>query len=94
MNERIISIDKGAETLNCSVKYAKAQLRTGKWPGEKLAGRWAFAESDINSIIEMGSNRAPTIDDYVSKILAGAPPLNDEQRVRLAELLRPVRGVQ
>jgi hypothetical protein len=34
------------------------------------------------------------LDDYVSKILAEAPPLNDEQRVRLAELLRPVRGGQ
>jgi hypothetical protein len=58
--------------------------------GKKLAGRWAFAESDINFIIEMGSNKAPTIDDYVSKILAGAPPLSEEQRVLLAELLRGV----
>jgi hypothetical protein len=90
MNERIISIDKGAYTLNCSVEYAKAQLRTSKWPGKKLAGRWAFAESDINFIIEMGSNKAPTIDDYVSKILAEAPPLSEEQRVLLAELLRGV----
>ncbi len=31
------------------------------------------------------------ITEYVEKILAEAPPLNDEQRVRLAELLRPVR---
>ena len=28
---------------------------------------------------------------YVLKVLADAPPLTDEQRVRLAELLRPVR---
>jgi hypothetical protein len=32
-----------------------------------------------------------TIADYVEKILAEAPPLTDEQRVRLTELLRPVR---
>jgi hypothetical protein len=31
------------------------------------------------------------ITAYVEKILAEAPPLNDEQRTRLAELLRPVR---
>jgi hypothetical protein len=28
---------------------------------------------------------------FVQKVLAEAPPLNDEQRTRLAELLRPVR---
>lgn len=31
------------------------------------------------------------ITAYVEKILAQAPPLNDEQRTRLAELLRPAR---
>jgi hypothetical protein len=31
------------------------------------------------------------IAEYVEKILAEAPPLNDEQRIRLAELLRTVR---
>ncbi len=29
---------------------------------------------------------------YIEKMLAEAPPLTDEQRARLAELLRPVRG--
>jgi hypothetical protein len=31
------------------------------------------------------------IDAYVAKVIANAPPLTDEQRIRLAELLRPVR---
>lgn len=30
--------------------------------------------------------------DYIEKVLAQRPPLTDEQRTRLAELLRPVRG--
>lgn len=30
-------------------------------------------------------------EDYIKRVLATAPPLSDEQRVRLAELLRPVR---
>jgi hypothetical protein len=34
---------------------------------------------------------AAKITAYVEKILAAAPPLSDEQRTRLAELLRPVR---
>ncbi|WP_197283499.1 hypothetical protein [Mycobacterium sp. Marseille-P9652] len=37
------------------------------------------------------SEVSPAIDDYVEKILAEAPPLSDEQRIRLCELLRPVR---
>lgn len=28
---------------------------------------------------------------YIERVLAEAPPLSDEQRTRLAELLRPVR---
>lgn len=30
------------------------------------------------------------IADHVEKILADAPQLNDEQRTRLAELLKPI----
>jgi hypothetical protein len=32
-----------------------------------------------------------TVDEWVERVLAQAPPLSDEQRSRLAELLRPVR---
>lgn len=34
---------------------------------------------------------AARLDDYIRDTLAKAPPLSDEQRTRLAELLRPVR---
>jgi hypothetical protein len=30
-------------------------------------------------------------EEYIEKLLATAPPLTDEQRTRLAELLKPVR---
>jgi hypothetical protein len=32
-----------------------------------------------------------TTDAYIARLLAEAPPLTDQQRNRLAELLRPVR---
>lgn len=35
--------------------------------------------------------KAARAEDYVAKLLAEAPPLTDEQRTKLAELLRPVR---
>ena len=31
------------------------------------------------------------LDAYVARVIAQAPPLTDEQRTRLAELLRPVQ---
>jgi hypothetical protein len=33
------------------------------------------------------------LDAYVARVVAMAPPLTDEQRTRLAELLRPVQIV-
>jgi len=36
--------------------------------------------------------RAERTEQYIQKVLAEAPPLTDEQRTRLAELLAPVRG--
>lgn len=33
------------------------------------------------------------LDAYVRRVVAMAPPLTDEQRTRLAELLRPVQIV-
>lgn len=35
---------------------------------------------------------AEKISDYVKKVLADAPPLSDEQRTKLAELLKPARN--
>jgi Helix-turn-helix domain len=57
MNERIVPIEEAAEILDCSVKYAKNQLRSGQWPGRKLAGRWSFSVSDLQAIIDAGSNQ-------------------------------------
>lgn len=35
--------------------------------------------------------QAAKLQDYIERTLAVAPPLTDEQRTRLAELLRPAR---
>ena len=34
------------------------------------------------------------IKEYIEKTLAAAPPLSDEQRSKLAELLKPVRDAR
>lgn len=36
--------------------------------------------------------RATRLEDHVTRVLAEAPPLSDEQRERIATLLRPFAG--
>ncbi|BBZ34067.1 hypothetical protein MCNF_26720 [Mycolicibacterium confluentis] len=35
--------------------------------------------------------KAVALDEYVDRVVAAAPPLTDQQRAQLAELLRPAR---
>jgi hypothetical protein len=35
--------------------------------------------------------RAKRLAEHIERVISEAPPLSDEQRTRLAELLRPVR---
>jgi hypothetical protein len=53
------------------------------------------ARHHSNDQSKIASDRAELaeakIADYIERMLAEAPPLTDEQRTRLAELLRPVR---
>lgn len=61
-----------------------------------LAGRKAALSrsrpSDDPEYVDVSRDLATDqIADYITRTLAAAPPLTDEQRTRLAELLRPVR---
>jgi hypothetical protein len=38
------------------------------------------------------TDNAERTAEYIERVLAEAPPLTDEQRTKLAELLVPVRG--
>ena len=52
--------------------------------------RWHGADSEQarNSARELAEAK---IADYIERTLAAAPPLTDQQRTALAELLKPVR---
>jgi hypothetical protein len=41
--------------------------------------------------LRMGGSTAPRTQEYIEKVLADWPPLTDQQRNTLAELLKPVR---
>ena len=60
------------------VASATRDVRRGRYPESKLHD----AKRD---------HQAAVLEHYIQKALASAPPLSDEQRTRLAELLRPVR---
>ena len=49
------------------------------------------AKNSPQAVEAYANFKACRLGYYIEKILAEAPPLNDEQRTRLAELLRPVR---
>ena len=61
-----------------------ASITRGIRAGERPADDPALAEAYRNL-------RELRLAEHIEKILAQAPPLTDEQRVRLAELLRPAR---
>lgn len=50
-----------------------------------------MSNTDTTSDERRRDAAAQRIEDYLSTVLAAAPPLTDEQRTRLAELLKPVR---
>lgn len=56
---------------------ASPALHAAATPNAIITARAALAEGKIEA--------------YIERVLAAAPPLSDDQRSRLAELLRPVR---
>ena len=58
----------------------------------KVGGLSRGRAPDDTELVDAKRNLAEAkISDYLEKVLNTAPPLTDEQRTRLAELLRPVR---
>jgi hypothetical protein len=52
------------------------------------AVQWKDKPAEIRARQDLGE---AMIADRIKKVLASAPPLRDDQRSRLAELLKPVR---
>lgn len=68
--------------MSDSWKQARAKLANLSRTADRDDPRLADLRRDI---------RAGRLEEYVKSVLAEAPPLTDEQRTRLAELLRPAR---
>jgi hypothetical protein len=87
----LFSTRTGADLLGVSERWLKEQLRSGEYPGRMIAGRWMLSGSDLDEIIEMSAVPRGAVDasiaECVQEILDTTPGLNDEQKIRLAELL-------
>jgi hypothetical protein len=105
MVNQIYGTKTAAEILSCSERWLKERLREGDWPGRKVTNRWSMSQQDIDEVIRLSASaREPGLNDFipgavtenlvvdhVAKILTEIPELTEEQRVRLAELLRGVQ---
>lgn len=64
------------------------------WQQERarIAGLTRSRQADDPELVEARRRlRTERTAAYIEKVLAEAPPLTDEQRTKLAELLKPVR---
>lgn len=74
------SISPAADHHRARISGISAAIKAGKRPPD---------DPELNAAQQ--SFEQAKIDAWVDKVLASAPPLSDEQRTRLAELLRPAR---
>lgn len=72
-------------------------IRQGKIKSFRVGRQHRVMLSDLDDYIAQTRrvadlyDESDVVDQWVDRVLATAPPLTDEQRTRLAELLRPVR---
>jgi hypothetical protein len=74
-----------ARTISPEVAHTRARVAAKS----RDHNRAACPETELSDAKR--DHRAAVLADYIARSLAAAPPLTDEQRVRLAELLRPVQ---
>lgn len=89
------SVDRreAARLLKCSYWQIIQLTNDGRVPSYRCGRLVRIRLVDLEEFMANGgcATRPDAVDAWVARVLASAPPLTDEQRTRLAELLRPVR---
>lgn len=82
-----ISRQEAANRLGMSTQYVDARRRDGSLRSQKLGKRAVrICAEDVDTLL----GRRTDWDAHIQQIVDAAPPLTDEQRTRLARLLRAV----
>ena len=91
----MVDVATAAAMLNTTTKFVRRRIADDTLPAYRIAGSKLIRvrRADVEVLMQPTNQGAlpESVADHVAKILAEAPPLNDEQRIRLAELLTPAR---
>jgi excisionase family DNA binding protein len=95
---RAKSIRQAADRLGVHPNTVYRLIATGKLPSFHVGQQLRVDDDVLEAFVARGGSALATrtpepdpIDAWVERTVATAPPLTDEQRTKLAELLRPVR---
>ena len=67
-------------------------IKRGELPAVKVGRVWRIRQEDLEALLAgQKSEDDAAVDEWVERALAVAPKLTEEQRNKLAELLRPAR---
>lgn len=100
--DELLTLQQVAEILQVTVTTVRTRITRGELRACRIGPRaLRIRRSDFERILTpidsatpepTASKRVDQLESYIEKVLSQAPPLNDEQRNRLAELLRPARA--
>jgi excisionase family DNA binding protein len=93
--DEVVDRREAAKLLKCSNWQIFQLTNDGRLPSFRVGRLVRIRRADIEEFMAAGgcgTKDAPdAVDAWVERTLATAPPLTDEQRTKLAELLGPVR---
>lgn len=64
------------------------RVRDGRLPAEKMRGKWMVRACDVETMAErIAAAEKARLKEIVAEVVAKAPPLSEEQKTRLRQLL-------
>lgn len=92
MPENLVTIRDVCDRYGLSDKTVRRKIKSGQLTAYKVGERKIVLDANqVEAALMRPANDGNDTASYIAKVLVEAPPLSDEQRCRLAELLRPVR---
>jgi excisionase family DNA binding protein len=89
---KLITIRDVCDRYGLSDKTIRRKIKTGQLTAYRVGERLIKLDANqVEAALLRPAGVTNNIESYVAEVLAEAPPLTDEQRCRLAELLRPAR---
>jgi excisionase family DNA binding protein len=84
---------EAAGLLKINPRHLDSLIADGEIPAVRLGRAVRIPKPAIDKLLSTTTLVPPdNVAEYIEQVLAVAPPLTDEQRSRLAELLRPARN--